>query len=116
MIPGDDKWTAKIADLAAGMLQLDEEAKAFETANGMITLNNRHGTFTANAFLVEQSITKFLPASVNDFRLLFKDLGYREDYSDVHYISEWLVILASECPELIDNPEFKASWKMGRAT
>jgi hypothetical protein len=79
----------------------------------MITLTNRHGRFEASAFLVEQAIVKFLPASVNDMRQLFKDLGYREDYSDVHYISEWLVIIAAECPELIDNPEFTASWKGG---
>ena len=105
-----DKRASKMADLVANM----RGDGISETAEGMITLNNRHGTFSANAFLVEQAIMKFLPASVNDMRQLFKDLGYQEDYSDVHYISEWLVIIATECPELIDDPEFKASWKGGR--
>jgi hypothetical protein len=76
-----------------------------------ITLVNSHGEFTADPYMVEQAITMLLPASVSDMRELFKDLGYQEDYSDVHWVSEWLVIFASECSEIIETYSFKPPWK-----
>lgn len=76
-----------------------------------LTLTSRHGTFTTDTFTLEQAITKFLPASVNDMRGLMSELVPELDYTDVHYVSEFLIILASEFKELVHDISAKPRWK-----
>ncbi len=59
-----------------------------------ITLTNAHGTFTTTAYGLDQTITRHLPASVNDMRERLSELNPELDYSDIHYVSEGLVMLA----------------------
>jgi hypothetical protein len=77
----------------------------------IVTLANSHGTFTTDPFTLEQAITKYLPASVNDMHELMSELAPDLDYSDVHHISELLIILASEFKDLVHDFSAKPKWK-----
>ena len=60
-----------------------------------ITVNiPRHGTFKATAYQMDRAMVEYLPASVNSLR---KVVNARTglDYSDVHEVSTFLVMLAS---------------------
>lgn len=79
-----------------------------------ITLTNAHGTFTTDAFTLEQAIIKYLPCSINDVRELFRELLPDLDYSDVHHLPEFLIILCSEFRDKVHDFSDKPSWKQWR--
>lgn len=58
-----------------------------------ITLTNKHGDFTTSGYGLDCALTAYLPASPNDLRKIVED-ATGLDYSDVHYVSEFLIILA----------------------
>jgi hypothetical protein len=59
-----------------------------------ITLTNAHGTFTCKSYELDARISRHMPASVNDLQAKMEALNPAFDYSDVHYVSEFLIMLA----------------------
>jgi len=59
-----------------------------------ITLTNAHGMFTTTAYGLDRAIARYLPASVNGLRAKLTELNPEIDYSDVHYVSDGLIMLA----------------------
>jgi hypothetical protein len=59
-----------------------------------ITVTNAHGTFTTPVHGLDIAIRQYLPASVNDLTARLREHNPAFDYSDVHYVSEALIMLA----------------------
>ena len=69
-----------------------------------VTLVNAHGTFQCTPYLLDQAITRLLPASVNDLRDYFAaEIDPGGDYSDVHWVGEYLIMFASSAGELAER-------------
>jgi hypothetical protein len=59
-----------------------------------LTLTNAHGTFTCEPYDLDRAIATLLPASVSDLRAELEDSNPDIDYSDIHYVSEALMMIA----------------------
>lgn len=59
-----------------------------------ITLTNAHGTFTCEPYDMDRAIATLLPACVNDLRAELEDSNPGIDYSDIHSVTEALVMIA----------------------
>jgi hypothetical protein len=63
-----------------------------------VTITNAHGTFTTTALGLDLVMAKYLPASVNGLATYMEELtGHAATeayYSDVHSVSEFLVMIA----------------------
>jgi hypothetical protein len=70
-----------------------------------ITMRTKNGVFVTDGYHLEQAITKLLPASVNDLRGLWNEMTEPgKDYSDIHYVSEYLVMFAATFPDSVTTP------------
>ena len=62
-----------------------------------------HGVFVASTAVLDIVIDRHLPASVNDLRARVSAVAEGIDYSDVHEVSAFLMILADWEQGRIDN-------------
>jgi hypothetical protein len=59
----------------------------------VIRIRNGHGEFLATVEAVDQGIAEFLPASPDELRAVMLRLVPDGDYSDVHSVTEFLVMI-----------------------
>jgi hypothetical protein len=62
--------------------------------DALITCTNDHGTFRTTGYGLDRTIGQCLPASVNSLRDQMERLNPGTDYSDVHSVSEFLIMVA----------------------
>lgn len=60
-----------------------------------ITVTNAHGTFTARPTAVDVQMQRCLPASPLDLQGVLSTYDESIDWSDIHSVSEALVMIAS---------------------
>lgn len=61
----------------------------------MITFDSKHGQYATDAYSLDEAIRRYLPASVNDLQTIMAEREPELDYSDIHSVSEFLIMLAS---------------------
>jgi hypothetical protein len=75
-------------------LPLSAQAHKEALAMDKITLTNAHGTFTTTGLGLDLVISEQLPASPNGLREVLAERCPEIDYSDIHSVTEALVMIA----------------------
>jgi hypothetical protein len=62
--------------------------------DALITCTNNHGTFRTTGYGLDRTISQCLPTSVIAMRDQMERLNPGTDYSDVHSVAEFLIMVA----------------------